>query len=208
MKKKILLLDIDYTVIHTDSMREFFIYAIIKKPAKLILNLPYVFSVLIMYILRLTSIERSKEAIYYAIKYFEEDELNEFFERKLIPKINTCMKKLILDYKKDGNPVIMITASPYAYMKYFESYDMADKVIGTELECIGSKYKNKISGKNCKKREKVKRLNEYLEKESFEIDYENSYAFSDSKSDLDMLSLVKNAYYVNKSDGEIKEKVN
>lgn len=54
----------------------------------------------------------------------------------------------------------------------------------------------------------MKRLNEYLEKESFEIDYENSYAFSDSKSDLDMLSLVKNAYYVNKSDGEIKEKVN
>lgn len=135
MKKKILLLDIDYTVIHTDSMREFFIYAIKKKPVKLILNLPYVFSVLIMYILRLASIERAKEAIYYAIKYFEEDELNEFFKRKLIPKINTCMKKLILDYKKDGNPVIMITASPYAYMKYFESYDMADKVIGTELEC-------------------------------------------------------------------------
>ena len=44
----------------------------------------------------------------------------------------------------------------------------------------------------------------YVDGENIEIDYENSYAYSDSKHDLPMLKLVKNRYLVNKKNGEIK----
>lgn len=100
----------------------------------------------------------------------------------------------------------MITASPKAYMKYFKEYKYADEVIGTELLYENNRYKNEIIGNNCKGKEKVKRIEEVLNKLDIEIDYENSYSYSDSMSDMPMFELVKNAYLVNKKDGSIKEK--
>ena len=60
----------------------------------------------------------------------------------------------------------------------------------------------------CKGNEKVERINNFLRESNIEIDYENSYAYSDSKSDLPMLSLVKNSFLVNKKDGTVIEELN
>ena len=118
------------------------------------------------------------------------------------------MKKVIYKNKEEDNVIIMITASPYAYMKYFKYYDLADEVIGTEFFYENSRYKNQFIGENCKGIEKVKRIKAVLGKLGIEIDYENSYAYSDSKSDLPMLSLTKNAFLVSKKDGEVIEQIN
>ena len=58
---------------------------------------------------------------------------------------------------------------------------------------IASKYdikKGTIIGKNCKGKEKVKRLKEYYK------NYKVNNAYSDSMSDIPMLKLAKNAYLV------------
>ena len=58
-------------------------------------------------------------------------------------------------------------------------------------------------GENCKKFEKVVRLNEVLEQLDLEIDYDNSYAYSDSLHDIPMLKMVKNRVKINKKNGEM-----
>lgn len=52
-------------------------------------------------------------------------------------------------------------------------------------------------GENCKGEEKVRRLKEYLQEHNIEVDYKNSYMFSDSLSDKPLLDLVGNAYLIN-----------
>ncbi len=58
-------------------------------------------------------------------------------------------------------------------------------------------------GKNCKNEEKVLRLNNIINKLNLEIDYENSYAYSDSVHDIPMLKMVKNRIKINKKNGEM-----
>ena len=58
-------------------------------------------------------------------------------------------------------------------------------------------------GKNCKNAEKVVRLNSILKQLGLEIDYDNSYAYSDSLHDIPMLKMVKNRIRINKKNGEM-----
>lgn len=202
--KKVLLLDIDYTVINTDSMIDFILYSLKTKPIKTLIKLPYIVMMLALHAVKIVSLNKAKEAIFYPIVDYSEKELEKFYTSTLEPKINKSMKDVIEKSKSENTFIFMITASPYAYMKYFKTYGYANEVIGTELENKNNKYINKIIGNNCKGKEKIVRIDELLSKLDIEIDYENSQAYSDSKSDLPMLSLVKTGYLVNKKDGQIK----
>ena len=62
MKKKVLLLDIDYTVINTDSMIDFILYSLKTKPLKTIIKIPYIFITLVGYALKLTSLKKDKRS--------------------------------------------------------------------------------------------------------------------------------------------------
>lgn len=208
MKKKVLLLDIDYTVINTDSMIDFIIYSLKKKTIKTLIKIPYIFTMLLFYSIRIVSLKKAKEAIFYPIVDYSEKELEEFFTIVLEKKINKSMMEIIIKSRNEGVFILMITASPYAFMKYFKKYSYADEVLGTDLAYENSKYTNFIIGNNCKGKEKIFRLRTLLNKENIDIDFENSFAYSDSESDIPMLSLVKNAYLVNKKNGQVKVAVN
>lgn len=208
MKKKVLLLDVDYTVINTDSMIEFLIYSLKKKTFKTIVKLPYIIFILMMYLIKVVSLKKAKEAVFYPIVDFTEEDLKNFFDSCIMKKINKSAENIVYKNKEKNNFIIMITASPYAYMKYFKYYGLADEVIGSDLFYENSRYINKFIGKNCKGIEKIERINDVLDKLNIEIDYENSYAYSDSKSDLPMLSLVKNGFLVSRKNGEIIERIN
>ena len=54
-----------------------------------------------------------------------------------------------------------------------------------------------MEGLNCKGEEKVKRLMEMLKQENIEVDFKNSYMFSDSLSDSPLFNLVGNPYLIN-----------
>lgn len=205
MKRKVLLLDIDYTVINTDSMIEFMIYSLKTKFLKTLMKIPYILIVLILYVFKIVSLRKAKEAIFYPIVDYNDYELEKFFKLSIENKINNNMKYIIKDAKEKGMYIIMVTASPYAYMKYFKKYGFTDEIIGTNLKYEEGKYKNELVGENCKGNEKVIRINKLLKEKSISIDYENSYAYSDSRSDMPMLALVENSYIVNKKDGTIVE---
>ena len=52
-------------------------------------------------------------------------------------------------------------------------------------------------GRNCKGEEKVVRLKQVLKEEGLEVDFKDSYMFSDSLSDKPLLDLVGHPYLIN-----------
>ncbi len=99
--------------------------------------------------------------------------------------------------KSKGYKVYLISASPEFYLREFYAIKEVDMIIGTRFTLESGKFIRKMQGENCKGEEKVKRLKEVLEKENIEVDYKNSYMFSDSLSDKPLLDLVGNAYLIN-----------
>lgn len=78
-----------------------------------------------------------------------------------------------------------------------------DVLMGTVTKKKNGHYTSKIIGKNCKGANKVDRINDYMKEHDLKIDYEHSYGYSDSKSDIPMLELVKNRYRVSLEDGSL-----
>lgn len=207
MKRKVLLLDVDYTVINTDSMIDFLFYSFKNKFLKTLLNIPYILLMLILYVFKVVSLKKAKEAVFSPIVNFSEDDLEYFFKNNIKTKMNKSIIDIIKKSKEEDMYIIMITASPNAYMKYFQKYGFADEIIATNLRYNNGYYINEIIGNNCKGNEKVARIYNLLKEKNIEIDYKNSYAYSDSISDLPMLRLVNNAYLVNKKDGTIVKSI-
>ena len=103
--------------------------------------------------------------------------------------------------KEEGYIVIVCTASSEVYMQYNEL--PIDCLLGTKTKRIDNHPSSQIIGKNCKGKEKIPRILEYLQSQNIEIDYENSYGYSDSNSDIPMLSLVKNRKRILLKTGEM-----
>lgn len=101
--------------------------------------------------------------------------------------------------KEAGYHVLLVTASPHAYMKYFKNFPWVDHVIGTELVRHQNGYTCTIEGVNCKGEEKVRRIQAYLREKNMVIDYEQSCSYSDSLSDLPVMQLVAQRYFINRS---------
>ena len=204
IRTKIAIFDVDYTLITIDSMI-YLLFWSIKKKASIILYIPIILFKLVIYYLGIIDIKKAKEAMYIPIKFLSANQLEEFYEKVLLNKINkTVMNRLEL-HKNAGYYILLVSSSPENYLKYFSRHKYIDGVIGTKLIVGEKKYANKIEGENCKGIEKVKRIHEYLEKEGLEIDYNYSFAYSDSSSDKPMLTLVKNSYKVDKINGIIGE---
>lgn len=196
MTQKIALFDVDKTIIHKDSMFQFIRYGLKKKPSSVYhLFLIVIYSVL--YKLKLMKAETAKSSYFRFIKYMNEQDLRDFFDTMIKPYIYPEALAEMMNKKKEGYHILLVTASPYAYMKYFEELDVVDGVIGTKLTMQGERFTHVIEGNNCKGEEKVARIKEYLTEKGITIDYEHSCAYSDSISDMPMLELVNQKYMIN-----------
>lgn len=204
MKKSFAIFDVDHTIINIDSMFAMLFFGIKKKPLT-VFYLPVILIKMILYSLKIIDVKRAKEAIYFPIKFLGENDFEEFYDNVLLRRIYPDVMKTLEKHKEYGCHVLLVSASPEIYLKYFKKNTSIDGVIGTRLKLMNNRCTNIIEGENCKGFEKVKRINEYLEKNDLKIDFENSFAYSDSLSDKPMLSLVKNRYRVNRNNGSLGE---
>ena len=191
MKSPFAIFDVDFTVINKDSMFLMLLFSIKKKPI-LILYTPIILIKIVLSLLKIIDVKIAKEAIYLPLKYLTEKELEEFYDKVLLKIVNPEVMNRVKYHKKQGCHILLVSASPEIYLKYFRKNEYVDMVIGTRLNMINGKCTNKICGANCKGIEKIKRIEKYLNENKLEIDFENSFGYSDSLSDKPMLSLVKN----------------
>ncbi|MBM6858983.1 HAD-IB family hydrolase [Clostridium saudiense] len=199
-KVKLALFDIDYTITRKETLMEFYKY-IVSKDIKNIKFLPRALFSGLMYGVKVYDERRVKESFLKFIENIEEKDLailtKKFYDERLSKILYKDALDMIHKLKTEGYMVILISASPEFYIKEFYAIDDVDFIIGTRFTFENGKFVRKMSGNNCKRDEKVVRLKAYLKENNIEADYENSYMFSDSLSDLPLLDLVGNPYLIN-----------
>lgn len=193
---KVALFDIDKTLIKGDSMFDLLKYTLKKYP-KSYLKLPKLFIVLLLYKFKIIKTKKAKENMFYTLNYLNNDELENFYNKVIKLSIYNDAIEEIKKLKKEGYYILLVSASPECYLKFFEIEDYIDGVIGTKLHFENNKYINKIDGENCKGEEKVRRITSYLKEKNLAIDKSNSLAYSDSLSDTPMFNLVGKSYLIN-----------
>lgn len=168
-----------------------------KKYPKAYLKLPKLFIVLVLYKLKFIRTKKAKENMFYTLNYLNNDELKNFHKEVIKLAIYNDAIEKIRRLRNEEYYILLVSASPECYLKFFEIEDYVDGVIGTKLHFENNKYVNKIDGENCKGEEKVKRITSYLKEKNLFIDKSNSLAYSDSLPDLPMFRLVGKAYLIN-----------
>lgn len=199
-KVKLALFDIDYTITRKETLMEFYKY-IVSKDIKNIKFLPRALFSGLMYGVKVYDERRVKESFLKFIENIEEKDLailtKKFYDERLSKILYKDALDMIHKLKTEGYMIILISASPEFYIKEFYAIDDVDFIIGTRFTFENGKFVRKMNGNNCKRDEKVVRLKAYLKENNIEADYENSYMFSDSLSDLPLLDLVGNPYLIN-----------
>lgn len=174
---------------------------VIKKDKKNLRFLPRAIYCGIMYAIGLYDERKVKETFLRFIDGIKEEELaelvKEFYDERLKNILYDDALKMMKKLKNEGYDIYLISASPEFYVNEFYNIKEVDKVIGTKFGFENGTFVRKMVGNNCKGEEKVRRLKEVLKDEKIEVDFKESYMFSDSLSDKPLLDLVGKPYLIN-----------
>lgn len=198
--KKLAIFDIDYTITKKETLMELFKY-VIKKDRRNLKFLPRALYCGIMYSLKIYDERQVKEKFLKFIDGIKEKELaklvREFYDDKLQNILYEDALEMMRNLKGKGYDIYLISASPEFYINEFYAIKEVDKIIGTRFSFEDGIFTRKMDGNNCKGEEKVNRLKEVLKEEDIEVDFKESYMFSDSLSDKPLLDLVGKPYLIN-----------
>ncbi|WP_461204537.1 HAD-IB family hydrolase [Clostridium sp. DL1XJH146] len=198
--EKLAIFDVDFTLTSRESLLELYLY-MLKKNKKLIRFMPNSLKSAIFYSIGAYNAKESKEKFMRFFDGIKIEEFNiivkDFYKERLSKILYNDGINALRDFSEKGYKVYLISASPEVYLNEFYNIKQVDKVIGTKLIIENGVYRNIIDGENCKGEEKVRRLKEFIDKEKIKVDFENSFMYSDSLSDLPLFNLVGNPYLIN-----------
>ena len=127
------------------------------------------------------------------------DELNklrqDFIDTKIKPIFLEKAQDCIDTHKKNGDPVLVITASNTFITKPIVEMYGIEHLLATEPEFKSGRFTGKVSGVPCYQSGKIDNLMPWLEQHNASLN--GSYFYSDSHNDLPLLELVDNPIAVN-----------
>ena len=195
--KKIIVYDFDKTIYNGETSTDFMLFFLKRNP-KYIMRLYNVLYSLFYY---KKDLKKSKEIFFRILNgvniEFLKEEINEFWKVKK-DKIFSWVYDEILENKKVADELILISATPSIFLEKISKELGFDKLLATEFENTNKLFDSKIKGANCKGKEKVNRLNEYID------NYTILKFYSDSMSDKPLFDLANEKIFINKG---IKEKL-
>lgn len=202
--KGIAVFDFDGTISSKDSFLEFikFSRGRLLLYRCILINGPFI----LLFYLKLYSNQKLKEKFFsYCFKGISSKEIYEkgrLFSRDIIPKIcyNDALK--IIDWhKRQGHEIFILTASSEIWLGEWCRKNGLE-LICTNFEFRKGKFTGKINGKNCHGVEKYIRIEKLLKNYNFE----ESYAYGDSDSDLHFISLVKYRFKMALTESNVKNR--
>lgn len=200
VKEKLAIFDVDYTITKRETLAEFYLFMLKKNP-RYIKYLPKSIFSSIFYVFKIYDASKAKKTFIRFIDGIEENKMKEivkeFYEKRLSKILYKDAIDTIKKMKIKGYKIYLISASAEFYLSEFYNIKEVDMVIGTRFIKENGLHRNQMLGENCKGEEKVKRLKEVLLKENIDVDFESSYMFSDSLSDLPLFNLVGHPYLIN-----------
>ncbi|MFZ2315070.1 MAG: HAD-IB family hydrolase [Gammaproteobacteria bacterium] len=99
-------------------------------------------------------------------------------------------------HKKNGVKTVLVSGSMGLCLEPLKIYLGADYAIWTDLEVKDGRLTGELLGEPNIGQGKVRRILSFLEKQPVKPDLLNSYAYGDHESDIPMLDLVGNPYFV------------
>ena len=126
-----------------------------------------------LYLLKIEPLNKAKSAWLYPLDKMSDQEIEKFYQEVLEPCYYLNVIEELKKKKAEGYTIYICSASVEAYLRF------------------------------CKNEEKVKRIQEVIKNHNLEIDYDLSYAYSDSLHDIPMLKMVKNRIKIDTKDGHM-----
>ncbi|QGU95042.1 HAD-IB family hydrolase [Clostridium bovifaecis] len=198
--ERLAIFDVDYTLTKRETLIELYLFMVKKNP-KLLMHMPKIIMSGILYALKIYDAGRAKRTFIRFLEGIHEKKMKslvkEFYEERLSKILYKDAIDTMKELKGEGCKVYLISASPEVYLNELYNIKEVDMIIGTRLKIEDGIYKSTFEGENNKGEEKIRRLKEVLKKENLEVDFKNSYMFSDSLADLPLFKLVGNAYLIN-----------
>ena len=119
----------------------------------------------------------------------------EYYQKYLKLKFNTKIIDEIINKKKLGYRIVIISGGYSIYIKYFAKEYGIDDIISTEIKMKNKVCKGTIGGIDCMNENKIKLITKKI-KNIDSYDLKKSYAYSDNISDLPLLKFVGNGIVV------------
>lgn len=181
--KKAIIYDFDKTIYSKETSMAFMFFFLKRHRSlipKFILNLTII-------LFNIKNLKKVKNIFFSIFKGMDiENDINLFWEKEM-KNIYPYFFKEIKENRKDADLLILISASPDFLLEPIY------KKLGFDI-LISTKYSNfTLIGKNCKKDEKLKRLNELG---NFDV----LCFYSDSLSDLPLFNIAKKKISINKGN--------
>ncbi|WP_288771320.1 HAD family hydrolase [uncultured Sneathia sp.] len=181
--KKAIIYDFDKTIYSKETSMAFMFFFLKRHRSlipKFILNLTII-------LFNIKDLKKVKNIFFSIFKGIDiENDINLFWEKEM-KNIYPYFFEEIKENRKDADLLILISASPDFLLEPIY------KKLGFDI-LISTKYSNfTLIGKNCKKDEKLKRLNELG---SFDV----LRFYSDSLSDLPLFNIAKKKISINKGN--------
>lgn len=191
--KKLALFDLDGTLTRKDTLIEIirYIHGNFRLYTGLVLLSPY----LLLYKIGVIANWKAKEAMltyfFRHMSYTTFQQKCDKFSQQVLPELmKTDGIQTIRRLREQGTHVVIVSASAEEWIRpWCELLSLS--CIGTRLEIKDGKLTGKINGKNCHGPEKVSRIKAAIDLSQFE----EIYAYGDSKGDLPMLKLAIHSYY-------------
>ena len=193
---RVAVFDFDGTLTRKDTLIEFIRFA--KGSAALYWGLLLHFPWLVLMKLHLYNNGRTKERVFsWFFKGMSIEQFNElgqqFYETQADKLLHTDAVQAINEHRKNGDIVVILSASIENWVQPFASVLQADGLLGTQAEVQNSILTGKFASKNCYGQEKVNRLKAWLDENVKKHPY--IIAYGDSQGDKELLEFANKKHY-------------
>jgi len=191
--RRIAFFDFDGTITTRDTLLEFVRHS--KGSFRFYLGFLLTSPWMVAYKLKIISNQKAKEKFLgfffrnYPSAAFHE--LCTSFAKEVIPRlIRPKALAEIHRLQQAGAEVVIVSASPENWIRPW-SDQTGLQLLSTRLTIKDEKVTGKITGRNCHGEEKVRRI-----REAYTLsDYDEIYAYGDTRGDLPMLGLARVSFY-------------
>ncbi|MGE4428799.1 MAG: HAD family hydrolase [Solirubrobacteraceae bacterium] len=113
----------------------------------------------------------------------------------VLPRLYPEMLAIAWEHQDEGRPVYIVTASTQDTASMVSDVLFFDGALGAPLEQVDGRYTGRLAGPMTYREGKADAIRRLAERENLDLD--ESWAYSDSESDLPMLRLVGHPVAVN-----------
>jgi len=119
-----------------------------------------------------------------------EDLARNFASHRLPGMVRPEMLARVHQHRHLGHRLVLVSASPSLYLKYWAAQAGFDAVLATELAFRDERFSGSLAGPNCWGPQKIARLQHWFGNSP----PQTLYAYGDSRGDREMLALADHAW--------------